>query len=126
MTFYVYDGTTREAVLFLLDRVADALVVYRAALMRSAPEDEWLRDYAEYADVVQNGLNQARSLLLKQHRGGPEYTYRPPGAFRGPGLAQSIEGRRAARRLLRKMGAWKKPPPTHSPSAPARPRRTLH
>jgi hypothetical protein len=126
MTFYVYDGTTREAVLFLLDRVDAALLVYRAALFKSVPEDDWLRDYADFADTVQNGVRDARALLLKQHRGCPEYTYSPPGAIRGPALRHSIESRRAAKRLLRKMGAWKKPASTHSPSAPARPRRTLH
>lgn len=126
MTFYVYTGQTREAVLFVLDRVDDALSVYRSALLKSLPEDEWLRDYADFADVVQNGLRDARALLLKQHRGCPEYTYSPPGAIRGPGLRHSIESRRAAKRLLRKMGAWKKPTSTHSPGAPARPRRTLH
>jgi len=126
MTFYVYDGTTREAVLHLLDHVADALVVYRAALMRSAPEDEWLRDFAGFADSVQNGVRDARALLLKEHRGCPEYTYSPPGSYRGPALKHSIENRRAAKRLLRKMGAWKKPPSTLPPGVPARPRRTLH
>jgi len=126
MTFYVYTGQTREAVLFVLDRVDDALSVYRSALLKSMPEDEWLRDYAELADTVQSGLKRARSLLLNQHRGCPEYTYSPPGAFRGPALKHSIESRRAAMRLLRKMGAWKKPPPAHSPDPPARPRRTLH
>jgi len=126
MTFYVYTGQTRDTVLFVLDRVDDALSVYRTVLFKSMPEDEWLRDYADFADVVQNGLRDARALLLKQHRGCPEYTYRPPGSMQGPALKHSIENRRAAKRLLRKMGAWKKPPPTHSPGAPARPRRTLH
>lgn len=90
MTFYVYTGQTRDAVLFVLDRVDDALSVYRTVLFKSMPEDEWLRDYADFADVVQNGLRGARALLLKQHHGCPEYTYRPPGSMQGPALKHSI------------------------------------
>lgn len=126
MAFYIYTSQTRDCVLFLLDRVDAALGVYRTALFKSMPEEEWLRDYADFADAVQNGVRDARALLLKQHRGCPEYTYSPPGSMRGPLLGQSIQTRRAAKRLLRKLGAWKSPLPTHSPGAPARPRRTLH